>query len=224
MASPHSAMTQRIEGISAILCDDSDTIVIDRNYLPNVPRILLTENRSLPHQFEWKAQGFEAYLIKPVFPKEVLDTIVRLDGHAKDSNRQLTVPAPSSKTKLRVLVAEDNPVSRMLAVRILEKLGHDIVVADSGNNAVQLATQSDFDIILMDLQMPGLDGCAATQAIRKAEETTGKHVKIIAITAHAMTTDIKRCLEAGMDKYLSKPVDPAKLIELLSSGGRAPCP
>jgi CheY-like chemotaxis protein len=117
--------------------------------------------------------------------------------------------------KLRVLLAEDNPVNQTLAVRLIEKGGHTVTVASDGHEALVALENGDFDVLLMDVQMPRLDGLEATALIRKKEEGTGRHLPIIALTAHAMQGDRERCLAAGMDDYLSKPVQARELAMTL---------
>jgi PAS domain S-box-containing protein len=130
----------------------------------------------------------------------------------------LAPPAPSAPCGggLRVLLAEDNPVNQRLAMRLLEKLGHQVTLVDNGLAVLERAGRGGFDLILMDVQMPGLDGLAATRQIRMREQGQGGHVPIIAMTARAMAGDRERCIEAGMDDYLSKPVDSAQLRDMLS--------
>jgi CheY-like chemotaxis protein len=118
---------------------------------------------------------------------------------------------------LRILVAEDNAVNRLLVTSLLRKRGHTIVTAVNGREAVAAVTKVLFDIVLMDVQMPEMDGLEATTAIRKLEAVTGAHVPIIALTAHAMKGDREICLAAGMDEYLSKPINPTQLFALIES-------
>jgi CheY-like chemotaxis protein len=129
---------------------------------------------------------------------------------------------PSQRVVLRVLVAEDNLVNQTVAARLLEKRGHVVTVVGDGRLAVAAHANGDFDVILMDVQMPEMDGFEATAAIREHERTTGGHIPIIAMTAHAMRGDEARCLEAGMDTYLSKPIQVDRLLEALS--GLKPAP
>ena len=123
-----------------------------------------------------------------------------------------------SQQKLRVLVAEDNLVNQRLIGRLLQKWGHEVTIVSSGEQAVEATAASPFDLVLMDVQMPGMDGFEATQAIRGREAATGRgHLTIIAITAHAMKGDRERCLEAGMDGYVSKPVEAAELQRTIAA-------
>jgi CheY-like chemotaxis protein len=117
--------------------------------------------------------------------------------------------------KLHILIAEDNPINQKLVVRLLQKQGHTPVVANNGREAVEAWAQQTFDAILMDMMMPEMDGLEATMMIREREKATGQHIPIIAITANAMLGDREKCLAAGMDEYISKPVDVTKLYEAL---------
>jgi CheY-like chemotaxis protein len=121
------------------------------------------------------------------------------------------VPDEAPISPLSILVAEDNDVSRMLVVRLLAKQGHTVTEALTGLEAVTLYERGAFDMILMDVQMPDMDGFEATGEIRARESATGEHIPIVALTAHAINGDRERCLEAGMDDYLSKPVRPNEL-------------
>ncbi len=106
-------------------------------------------------------------------------------------------------------------MNRHVASRILEKEGHQVVSAENGRMALAALKAQAFDLVLMDVQMPEMDGLSATRAIRKQEEQTSAHIPIIAMTAHAMSGDRERCLEAGMDDYISKPIDARSLLNLL---------
>jgi CheY-like chemotaxis protein len=114
-------------------------------------------------------------------------------------------------SKLRVLVAEDNPVNQKLVVRLLEKQGHSVLVAETGRAVLQALDEHEVDVVLMDVQMPDMDGFEATAAIREREKGTTRHRPIIAMTAYAMRGDQERCLAAGMDGYVSKPLSGAAL-------------
>ncbi|MRV73418.1 response regulator [Duganella sp. FT92W] len=135
-------------------------------------------------------------------------------GGTGPGGAQADTPAPPGS--LRVLLAEDNPVNQRLALRLLEKLGHRATLVDNGVAALEEATRTAYDVVLMDVQMPVLDGLAATRHIRQWEHGGKRHVPIIAMTARAMAGDREHCLEAGMDDYLSKPIDLARLRQALA--------
>jgi CheY-like chemotaxis protein len=115
------------------------------------------------------------------------------------------------------MLVEDNPVNRKVAVRLLEKQGHTVATANNGREALELLDQMDWqlDLILMDVQMPEMDGYQATAAIRQLETKSGRRLPIVAMTAHALDRDRERCLAAGMDAYLTKPIRMEKLLEVL---------
>ena len=119
-----------------------------------------------------------------------------------------------ARRELNILLAEDNLINQKLAVALLTKNGHRVTVAVNGAEALKISAATDFDLILMDLQMPVMDGLAATEAIRLREGETGKHVPIVAMTANALAGDRERCLESGMDGYVSKPI---RVNELLAA-------
>jgi two-component system sensor histidine kinase/response regulator len=118
----------------------------------------------------------------------------------------------SAPRALRVLLVEDNPINQKIAARLLEKHGHSVVIAENGRVALERLEGSQFDVVLMDLQMPEMDGFTATAAIRRQEAGTGRHLPIVAVTANAMVGDRERCLAAGMDGYVAKPVQSHVLI------------
>ena len=135
-------------------------------------------------------------------------------GHHSGSEPSANQP-PAAAQRLRILLAEDNAVNQKLAALLLRREGHDVTVVGDGNEAVRAVAQGSFDVVLMDLQMPEMDGFEATTAIRGAEQGTGRHLRIVALTAHAMKADRDKGLEAGMDDYLTKPIDPARLRKAL---------
>jgi CheY-like chemotaxis protein/HPt (histidine-containing phosphotransfer) domain-containing protein len=168
----------------------------------------------------------DGYLSKPVNHSDLLDVLSSLFG---TSTRQPARRRPAaSRRQLQILVAEDNAVNRKLVTAILRKRGHKVKAVEHGRaavDAVQSAKGQPFDAIVMDLQMPELNGLDATQAIRDLETRTGARVPIVALTAHALQGDRERCLAAGMDGYLSKPVDADELIatvERFAGAGAAP--
>jgi CheY-like chemotaxis protein len=123
--------------------------------------------------------------------------------------------ARGSAGTLCVLLAEDNPVNKRLASRLLEKRGHQVSLASNGREALEAVKKQSFDLVLMDVQMPEMDGFEATAAIREWEKQNGKRVPVIALTAHAMKGDKEQCLAVGMDGYLSKPIDAHELDGVL---------
>jgi two-component system sensor histidine kinase/response regulator len=156
------------------------------------------------------------HLVKPVSEPELLDAILLAIGGQVE--RQLARNAKAgmaSGDRLRILLVEDNAVHRIVATAILRQNGHTPVHAVDGVEAVEITSQGSFDLILMDVQMPEMDGFEAARRIRLAEHKTGKHTPIVALTAHAMDGDRERCLEAGMDDYLSKPLKKADMLALL---------
>ena len=161
-----------------------------------------------------------AYLMKPVRQSELRETIARHLG-ALDRAPAASLERASARTdggpaiSLRVLLAEDNLVNQKVARRLLEKRGHTVELALNGRQAIDALGQAPFDLVFMDVQMPEMDGIEATLAIRHSEAATGRRQPIIALTAHAMKGDQDRCLAAGMDGYLSKPIHPQDLDDLL---------
>lgn len=138
---------------------------------------------------------------------------------------KLVVQAPSRKPSLNtqsmhLLLAEDNPVNQRLAMRLLEKEGHTVSVVDTGQKALDILLDESFDAVLMDIQMPELDGLEATQAIRQREKNTDEHIPVVALTAHAMVDDRQRCLQAGMDAYISKPIVIEEFYNILEEIGK----
>lgn len=160
--------------------------------------------------------GIAAYLTKPVRQAELLDAILTALGKSPKSESPEPVVTRHSlrenRKRLQILLAEDNPVNQTVAVRLLEKNGHKVTVAENGSAALQVLEKNSFDLILMDIQMPEMNGWEATEAIRIKEKKTGAHIPIVAMTAHAMKGDEERCLEAGMDAYLTKPVNSLNLL------------
>jgi PAS domain S-box-containing protein len=165
--------------------------------------------------------GVATYLTKPVKQSELLDAILTARHEAGAPQRRALAPVAVGTRRLRVLLAEDNVVNQRLAIRLLEKAGHAVTVVGNGREAVAAAGRAAFDVVLMDVQMPEMGGFEATAAIREREKAAGGHVPIVAMTAHAMKGDRERCLEAGMDDYVSKPVRADDLFAALdrATGG-----
>jgi two-component system sensor histidine kinase/response regulator len=167
--------------------------------------------------------GVSAYLLKPVRQSELREAIARALGTREHQGaiplitRYSLGDSRDPAAILRVLLAEDNPVNQLLATRLLEKRGHRVAVAANGREALEALDKESFDLVFMDLQMPEVDGFEATAALREKEKGSGIHQPVIALTAHAMKGDRERCLAAGMDGYLSKPIKPQELDEILES-------
>ena len=164
--------------------------------------------------------GIAVSLTKPVARADLRSAILEALGEKREARQRTgsnsSALSPSVVgTKLRVLLTEDNFVNQRLASRILENAGHQVQLAGNGLEALAALEQSEFDIVLMDIQMPEMDGFEATAEIRKKEQGTGHHMPIIAMTAHAMTGDRERCMDGGMDDYISKPIRANLLLELL---------
>jgi CheY-like chemotaxis protein len=162
--------------------------------------------------------GIDAQLLKPVKQSELLNTITRAvrGGEAGEILDQPRVAEEmQSLQSLRILLAEDGIANQKLAVGLLTNWGHSVAVADDGQEAVDLWNQQSFDLILMDVQMPVIDGLDATRIIRHREQTTGGHIPIVALTAHALKGDRERCLGVGMDGYISKPVRRYELYQAI---------
>jgi CheY-like chemotaxis protein len=168
--------------------------------------------------------GIASYLLKPITPTELRDAIqLTLARDQDDAGEAQLVTRHSLREawgSLRILLAEDNEVNQRLAVHLLERLGHRVQLAGNGAEAVELFERSPFDLVLMDIQMPGMDGEEATRRIREIEANREGRVPIVAMTAHAMRGDRERFLAAGMDEYISKPIDQERLRELLRTLGR----
>ena len=165
-----------------------------------------------------RALGIARYLRKPIKQSELLDAILTALGTVslKPAVVEKTTETETSLGPWKVLLAEDNEVNQQLALRILTKRGHSVKIANNGKEALAALEQQEFDVILMDVQMPEMDGMAATAAIRAGEQISGRHMPIVALTAHAMKGDRERCLEGGMDAYVSKPLRPADLFQAIA--------
>ena len=180
--------------------------------------ILLTSVGQKGDAARCREMGISGYLTKPVKQVELYDAIMMVLGHPTGENHVITRhTVHEARNKLDILLAEDNIVNQKLAVKILEKRGHRVVVASNGKKAIQKLEARHFDLILMDVQMPEMDGIEATKLIRKSEEQKGGHIPIAAMTAHAMKGDREKCLAAGMDNYISKPIKVEELFGVIDN-------
>ena len=184
--------------------------------------MMLTSGDNADDLARCAALQIASYLLKPVKQSELLDEMLRTlsvatteDNRAERQAVDEAVAGPHPA--LRILLVEDSPVNQKLANAVLQKAGHQVTIANHGREAVEIWQANTFDVILMDIQMPEMDGYEATQAIRDHERTRGGHVPIIAMTAHALKGDRQRCLEAGMDEYVSKPIHAKRLLETIQA-------
>jgi two-component system, sensor histidine kinase and response regulator len=192
-----------------------------RDELPGLVTVMLTSGGQRGDGQRCKELGIAAYLIKPVLQADLLEALLRVLGpqSAAAKPRQLVTrhTLREGRAPLRVLLAEDNVVNQRVAVRLLQKEGHTVVVADDGAKALEALERGQFDLILMDVQMPVMDGIEATAAIREKEKSVGTRTPIVAMTAHAMAGDRQRFLSLGMDGYVSKPIHSRDLYDAIDS-------
>lgn len=208
------------------------------------PAVILLSSAGLKDDARRRRAGLSACLIKPIKQSELLDTVITAlhglegarvpsgapsenrdglergpDRRREVANRPANIAAPAPDGSLRVLLAEDNATNRLLAVTLLEKAGHSVDTAANGQEALDALETRPFDVVLMDVQMPEMDGFEATARIRalERERADGRHIPIVAMTAHAMKGDRERCLSAGMDDYIAKPIRSDELRRVLSS-------
>jgi two-component system sensor histidine kinase/response regulator len=175
-----------------------------------------------------RAVGVGNYLAKPIEPG-ALQLVMRHLLRPESETGPLAAPmtfarsAATVETPVRVLLAEDNIVNQRVAAGILRRKGHEVTIAGNGRDALTALEHGTFDIVLMDVQMPEMGGFEATALIRRQEAERGRHIPIVAMTAHAMKGDRERCLDAGMDDYLSKPLEASTLLAIIDRlTGRAP--
>jgi two-component system sensor histidine kinase/response regulator len=187
-----------------------------------IPVLMLSSSAQQGEHERCRKLGISAYLAKPIQPSELLDAILNAlslrasePSQTQDENEDKTqevLPQSNWRQGMKVLLAEDNAVNRTLATRLLQKHGHTVVVVENGRQALEALARETVDLVLMDVQMPEMDGLEATAAIREKEKKTGEHLPIIALTAHAMKGDREKCLAAGTDDYLTKPIRTADLF------------
>jgi CheY-like chemotaxis protein len=163
-----------------------------------------------------RALGASTCLVKPIRSTELLSSI-RSSLGVRQAIPVVASPVSTPLHRaLRILVAEDNAINQKLAVALLHKMGHEVTLAGDGREAFELWGDGNFDLILMDVQMPGMDGTEATALIRAVERETGEHIPIIAMTAYAMSGDRDRYLNTGMDEYITKPVSYKRVEEAIA--------
>jgi signal transduction histidine kinase/DNA-binding response OmpR family regulator len=178
--------------------------------------MMLTSSGQYGDQSRCRELGIAAYLSKPIRALELRDAMSRVLGLKPAAGEPPAEPiADHAARRVRVLLVEDNVVNQRVAIGLLQRRGHDVTLAQDGREAVDISAHQSFDMVLMDLQMPVMGGLEATAAIREREQETGEHLRIVAMTAFAMNGDRERCLAAGMDGYLSKPIDPRMLFAVV---------
>jgi signal transduction histidine kinase/CheY-like chemotaxis protein len=181
--------------------------------------MMLTSAGHLGDAAQCRELGIRGYLVKPFHQAELLDAICEILKKEAPQKTNLSLitrhTLQEDKHRARVLLAEDNLVNQTFAVRLLEKRGYTVKVVGDGRSAVEAHEASQFDIVLMDVQMPSMDGFEATAAIRAKEKLTGAHIPIIALTAHALKGDREQCISAGMDDYVSKPIRAVELVSIM---------
>jgi len=199
---------------------------------PRVSEVVLVMLTSLGQQGDaerLRSVGFDAYLTKPTRPSQLADVVSAVWSVKRRGAREVFVTRhtimearahdvssrKSSDPRARVLVAEDNVVNQRVAVRLLETLGCSVDIAASGLEAIKMLEAGAYDLVLMDCQMPEMDGYEATREIRRREARAGGRTKIVAMTAHALAGDREKCVEAGMDDFVTKPVRRDTLADVI---------
>jgi len=190
----------------------------------DLPLIMLTSAGQRGDAERCRRLGVSAHMLKPVKESELLDAVLNVLAGKPPAEQPASRPEPAARAveALRVLLAEDNAVNQMLVTKVLEKRGHSVTVAGDGQAALEALEREQFDVVLMDIEMPRMDGFEATTAIRRREAQRGGHVPIIAMTAYAMKGDRDRCLAAGADGYVAKPIQAAELIAAVEAAVAQP--
>jgi CheY-like chemotaxis protein len=189
--------------------------------------MMLTSGEQLGDIQRCKELAVSEYLIKPIAGAELLASILKTLGHGRVQDSETPV-FPSVKhlarpeEPLRILLAEDNMFNQKVATGMLGRLGHSVTIANNGREAVESFANGRYDMVLMDIQMPEMDGFRATDLIRQQQQRSGVHTPIIAMTAHAMAGDREKCLAAGMDDYISKPISREELFRVLERNSAQP--
>ncbi len=209
--------------------DGEHTSIIVKNTpeIKDIAIIIITSLGSRGDVAHLRETGCEGYLVKPVKQSLLLDAVTAVISDRETERHTDIRPIITQYTiterklqNIRILLAEDNPINRKLAETMLKKAGYNVEVAENGRIATEAIDKMDYDIIFMDVQMPEMDGFKATKAIRQ-KEGANRHTTIIAMTAHALKGDRERCLEVGMDDYISKPIDPQELFKIINKWVKA---
>jgi CheY-like chemotaxis protein/HPt (histidine-containing phosphotransfer) domain-containing protein len=185
--------------------------------MKDVKILVLTSMGQRGDAVRLEALGCSGYLLKPVKQQMLFDAVVAVLARKEEPPGIITrhVLAEQRKNDLRILLAEDNPINQKLAVILLQKAGYSVDAVETGVQALERVKADHYSVVLMDVQMPDMDGFEATRQIRAWEQTTSQHIPIIAMTAHAMAGDRERCIDAGMDDYVTKPLEPRVLFNAI---------
>jgi signal transduction histidine kinase/DNA-binding response OmpR family regulator len=190
----------------------------ESTHLGKARMMILSSGCSSADAVRSRKLGISAILSKPILNTELLDAICSTLGkprlHQTIRPAVLDKQAAGGPASLRILLAEDNRVNQVVATRMLEKMHHHVTLAETGSQVLKLLESQDFDVVMMDIEMPEMDGFTTTRVIREKEESSGKHQYVVAMTAHAMSGDKERCLHGGMDAYISKPIRSVDLLEI----------
>jgi CheY-like chemotaxis protein len=178
---------------------------------------MLSSDRGVADLKKIEELSISDFILKPIRRSRLYNAIVKaiVKETSKSVVKKYDIGSAIKDKLFKVLLAEDNLINQKLTVRLLEKQGWQISVANNGSEVLNLLDKNRFDFILMDVQMPEMDGIEATKEIRKREKETGKHIPIIALTANAFEEDKKKCLEAGMDEYATKPIKINKIFSII---------
>jgi CheY-like chemotaxis protein len=194
-------------------------IVKQNPLLAKTVLIMLTSGGRSGDGARCRELGIAAYLVKPIKQADLWESIMLTLGNKSQEDREVELITQhtlrENRRSLHILVAEDSPINLKLVVRMLGKRGHTIVSSANGLEALAALEKEKFDLVLMDVEMPEMDGFEATREIRARERATGGHVPIVAMTAHAMKGDRERCLDAGMDAYVAKPIRAQEILETM---------
>jgi len=184
----------------------------------HIPILMLSSGSQRGDRSRYRDLAIATCLMKPVQPSELFDALLDELTKVKPKRAKETVaqqPVDEKRLALKILLAEDNAVNRLLARKLLEKHGNTVSVVENGQEALKAIERERPDLVLMDVQMPVMDGLQAIRAVRAKEQISGLHLPVIALTAHAMKGDRERCLGAGADEYLTKPIRVAELFAAL---------
>jgi CheY-like chemotaxis protein len=180
--------------------------------------ILLSSAADMRPQREWPNLGLTTWLTKPIRQSQLLQVLQHCASDVRIAGPVVTDGiAKQAALGLKVLLAEDNEVNAMVAAGLLEQIGCHVDVVTNGRDVIAMSLQGHYDVVLMDVQMPIMDGLEATRKVRERERTTGEHLRIIAMTASAMEGDRESCIAAGMDDYISKPINATAFRDTMKS-------